>query len=48
MPARVSPTERIRGEIDALFAEDRDLGEVLERPKLRGTDGSRPGCLASM
>jgi transposase-like protein len=30
MPARVSPTERIRGEIDALFAEDRDLGEVLE------------------
>ncbi|HSJ44361.1 MAG TPA: transposase [Euzebyales bacterium] len=30
MPARVSPTERIRGEIDALFAEDRDLSEVLE------------------
>src|SRR5919106_788081 len=30
MPARVSPTERIRGQIDALFAEDRDLGEVLE------------------
>jgi transposase-like protein len=30
MPARVSPTERIRGQIDALFAQDRDLGEVLE------------------
>ena len=30
MPARVSPTERIRGEIDALFTEDRDLAEVLE------------------
>jgi putative transposase len=30
MPTRVSPTERIRGEIDALFAEDRDLAEVLE------------------
>ena len=30
MPTRVSPTERIRGEIDALFTEDRDLSEVLE------------------
>jgi putative transposase len=28
--ARVSPTERIRAEIDQLFAADRDLGEVLE------------------
>jgi putative transposase len=26
----VSPTERIRGEIDALFTGDRDLVEVLE------------------
>jgi putative transposase len=30
MPTRVSPTERVRGEIDALFAADRDLAEVLE------------------
>jgi putative transposase len=30
MPARASPTERIRDQIDALFAEDSDLGEVLE------------------
>jgi putative transposase len=27
---RVSPTDRIRAEIDALFATDRDLGEVVE------------------
>ena len=30
MPTRVSPTDRIRGEIDALFTADRDLAEVLE------------------
>ena len=30
MTARVSPTDRIRDEIDGLFAADRDLGEVLE------------------
>ena len=30
MPTRASPTERIRGEIDALFTADRDLSEVLE------------------
>ena len=30
MPARVSPVERIRAQIDQLFATDRDLGEVLE------------------
>jgi putative transposase len=28
--ARVSPTDRIRGEIDALFDGSRDLGEVIE------------------
>jgi hypothetical protein len=28
--ARVSPTDRIRDEIDAMFSADRDLGEVLE------------------
>jgi hypothetical protein len=27
---RVSPTERIRAEIDALFGGDRELGEVIE------------------
>ncbi len=30
MPSRVSPTDRIRADIDALFTADRDLGEVLE------------------
>lgn len=30
MTSRVSPTDRIRAEIDALFAGDRDLGEVVE------------------
>ena len=31
MSRRVSPTERIRAEIDALFASERDLVEVLEQ-----------------
>jgi hypothetical protein len=41
MPARVSPTERIRGETDALFAEDRrarpggDVEQVHRQPHLR-------------
>ncbi|HSU12253.1 MAG TPA: IS256 family transposase [Pseudonocardia sp.] len=30
MPSRVSPIEKIRGEIDALFGSGRELGEVLE------------------
>lgn len=30
MPTRVSPTERIRGHIDELFAQDRPLPEILE------------------
>jgi putative transposase len=30
MPHRVSPTERIRGHIDELFASDRPLPEILE------------------
>lgn len=30
MPARVSPTDRIRGEIDALFDGSRELSEVVE------------------
>ena len=30
MSARVSPTDRIRGEIDALFDGSRDLSEVIE------------------
>jgi putative transposase len=29
MAARVSPTERIRAEIDECFASEGDLGEVL-------------------
>ena len=30
MPSRVSPTDRIRADIDSLLTADRDLGEVLE------------------
>src|SRR5215831_11245955 len=30
MPHRVSPTDRIRGHIDELFAQDRPLPEILE------------------
>lgn len=30
MPVRVSATDRIRIKIDALFAEDRELPEILE------------------
>lgn len=30
MPHRVSPTERIRGHIDELFAQDKQLREILE------------------
>jgi hypothetical protein len=30
VPVRVSPTEEIRGEIDALFDGSRDLSEVIE------------------
>jgi putative transposase len=30
VPARVSPTERIRAEIDQLFTADQDLGQILE------------------
>ncbi len=30
MPARVSPTEAVRAEIDGLFASGRDIGEILE------------------
>ena len=30
MSVRVSPTEKIRAEIDALFDGERELGEVIE------------------
>jgi putative transposase len=30
VPVRVSPTDRIRGHIDELFAQDRPLPEILE------------------
>ena len=30
MAQRLSPTVRIRAQIDELFASDRDLGEILE------------------
>jgi transposase-like protein len=31
MPQRVSPTDRIRGHIDELFAQDKQLPEILEQ-----------------
>ena len=31
MPARLSPVERVRAEIDQLFASEQDLGQVLEQ-----------------
>jgi hypothetical protein len=31
VPARLSAVERIRAEIDELFASNQDLGQVLER-----------------
>ena len=31
MPARVSPVERVRAEIDELFASEQELGQVLEQ-----------------
>jgi hypothetical protein len=30
MPHRVSPTDRVRGHIDELFASDRPIQEILE------------------
>jgi putative transposase len=30
VPSRLSPTDKIRAEIDALFGSGRDLAEVLE------------------
>jgi hypothetical protein len=30
MPHRVSPTDRVRGHIDELFAQDKTLPEILE------------------
>ena len=30
VPARVSPTDRVRAKIDELFASDRELPEILE------------------
>ena len=30
MARRVSPTERLRGEVDELFASDRELASILE------------------
>jgi hypothetical protein len=30
VPARVSPAERVRAQIDELFASEQDLGQVLE------------------
>ena len=31
MPARLSPVERIRAQIDELFASEQELGQVLEQ-----------------
>ena len=39
MPHRVSPTERIRGHVDELFASGRPLPEILEE-----SPGSARSC----
>jgi putative transposase len=45
MPHRVSPTERIRGHIDELFAQDKQLPEILEDVARLGAacEDVRPG-----
>ena len=40
MPVRVSATDRIRTKIDELFADDRELPEILEERWL----GLAPNC----
>lgn len=35
--ARVSPADRVRARIDALFASDRELSEILEEVARLGT-----------
>src|SRR6185437_672588 len=37
MPHRVSPTDRIRGHIDELFAQDKALPEILEEDARLGS-----------
>jgi hypothetical protein len=44
VPARLSATERIRSEIDELFASQQDLGQVLEQvARLRRQSAGAPG-----
>ena len=40
MSKRVSPIERVRADIDQLFASDRELGEVLEEVSPTWASGS--------
>jgi hypothetical protein len=42
MPHRVSPTERIRGHIDELFASGKQLPEILEDVARRGQAETSP------
>jgi putative transposase len=37
VPSRVSPTDNIRAEIDALFGSGRDLAEIIEDAARLGT-----------
>ena len=41
MPHRVSPTERVRGHIDELFASGRQLPDILEEVARLGAATSR-------
>ncbi len=47
MSTQVSPLERIRADIDDMFASDRDLGEVLEA-LARSLDKAHPGAAGSL
>ena len=35
---RVSPTERVRGQVDELFSSGRELGHILEEVARLGVD----------
>jgi putative transposase len=45
MPHRVSPTDRVRGHIDELFAQDKTLPEILEDVARLGTQLLRQAAL---
>ena len=47
MPARVSPTDRVRAKIDELFASDRELPDILEEMSRLGAQLLMQAALAA-